>query len=130
MGFKDVQWFRHQRGVGMTGIMTIIVVSLFLGVFAFRVVPHYLENWTISEIAEGVAANEKLLKKSRSTVYQHIDQAYRTNSLWGVKAEDTIELEKDAKKGYIMTVKYEKRATLFHNIDVVTSFNKPVNAEM
>lgn len=130
MSFKDRQWVKHQKGAGMTAILITIVVMIFIGLFALRVVPHYLENWTISEIAEGVAANEKLLKQSRKTVYQHIDQAYRTNSLWGVKAEDTIELEKDTRKGYIMTVKYEKRAKLFHNIDVVTSFNKTVNAEM
>ncbi len=115
---------RRQRGLSMTGVMVIMAVSIFIGLFAFKVAPHYLENWTVVKIADDVASNASLLKQPRSKVYKYINQAYRTNNLWDLDPKETIKLKKDGKRGYIVTVQYEKRANLFHNIDVVTRFEK------
>ncbi len=117
-----------QRGMGLTAILVIMAVSIFLGMFAFKVAPHYMENWTVTKIANDVASNAELLKKPRSKVYSYINQAYRTNNLWDLSPEDTIKLKKDGKRGYIVTVQYEKRANLFSNIDLVTSFDKATEA--
>lgn len=109
--------------MGMTGILIVMAVSVFVGLFAIKVGPHYFENWTVTKIADDVANNADLMKQPRSKVYRYINQAYRTNSLWDLKAEDTIKLKKDGKRGYIVNVQYEKRANLFHNIDLVTTFD-------
>lgn len=119
---------QRQRGIGMTGLLAIMGVSVFMGMFAFKVGPHYMENLTVTSIATDLAGNATMLKKPRSKVYMHINQAYRTNNLWDLVPQDTIKLKKDGKLGYIVTVQYEKRANLFHNIDVVTSFDKVVSA--
>lgn len=121
---------RRQQGMGLTSIFLLMAVGIFIGLFAFKVTPHYLENWTVSKIAEDVAANPTLLKQPRKKVYSYINQAYRTNNLWDLNADETIKLEKDPRKGYIVSVQYEKRASLFHNIDLVTSFDKVAEASM
>lgn len=115
---------KRQLGLSMTGVMVIMSVSIFIGLFAFKVGPHYFENWTVVKIADDVAANPNLLKQPRSKVYNYIAQAYRTNNLWDLDPKETIKLKKDGKRGYIVTVQYEKRANLFHNIDVVTRFDQ------
>ncbi len=109
--------------MGLTTVLVIISAAIFIGLFAFKVAPHYMENWTVSKIAEDVATNPDLLKKPRSKVYAYIGQAYRTNNLWDLDPEETIKLKKDGKKGYVVTVQYERRDKLFHNIDLITSFN-------
>lgn len=114
---------RRQRGMGLTSILVVVSVSIFIGLFAFKVAPHYMENWTVMKIADDVAANPDLLKKPRSKVYAYINQAYRTNNLWELDPKETIKLKKDGKKGYIVMVQYEKRAKLFHNIDLITTFD-------
>ncbi|MFK7854980.1 MAG: DUF4845 domain-containing protein [Granulosicoccus sp.] len=121
--------FRSQLGLGMTGMLIVLAVSIFLGLFAFKVAPHYMENWTVVKIADDVAANPELLKKPRSKVYAYINQAYRTNNLWDLDPQETIKLKKDGSKGYLVTVQYEKRAKLFHNIDLVTTFDTSSNAD-
>jgi hypothetical protein len=113
----------RQRGMSMIAAFVVIAVCIFLGMFAFKVGPHYFEYWTVKKVADDLANNPDLLKKPRSKINRVLNQAFRTNSLWDLKAEDTIELKKDGKRGYIVTVKYEQRANLFHNIDVVTSFD-------
>jgi hypothetical protein len=117
-----------QRGMGMTTVLVIMAVCIFLGLFAFKVAPHYMENWTVSKIANDVASNPELLKQPRSKVYSYLSQAYRTNNLWDLDPEQTIKLKKDGNRGYIVTVDYERRAKLFHNIDLVTTFNKEATA--
>lgn len=77
----------------------------------------------MKKVADDLARNDELLQGPRSKVNQYIQQAYRTNNLWDLKAEDTIHLKKDKKNGYTVTVNYEKRANLFHNIDLVTVFD-------
>lgn len=115
---------RNQRGMGLLSVFVIISVCIFVGLFVIKVGPNYMENWTVSKIAKDVASNPDLLKQPRSKVYSYINQAYRTNSLWDLKPEETIKLKKDGKRGYIVTVQYEKRDNLFSNIDLVTSFDK------
>ena len=117
---------KRQHGMGMLSIFVVIAVCLFLGLFAFKVGPNFMENWTVSKVAKDVAANPELMKQPRSKVYAYINKAYRTNNLWDLKPEDTIKLKKDGKRGYIVTVQYEKRNTLFSNIDLVTSFDNVV----
>ncbi|ASJ74455.1 DUF4845 domain-containing protein [Granulosicoccus antarcticus] len=119
---------QRQRGMGMMSIFAIMAVAVFIGMFAFKVGPHYMENWTVSKIATDVASNPELLKQPRSKVYSYINQAYRTNNLWDLSPEETIKLKKDGNLGYVVTVQYEKRDTLFRNVDVVTSFDTKVSA--
>ena len=111
---------------GGTSVLTIIVILLvvgFISLFAFKVVPGYLEFATVKSIGSDIAGNQELLKKPKSKVMLAINQAYRTNSLYKLKPEETFVLTRDGNKGFLVEIDYEKRANLFKNIDVVTRFN-------
>ena len=127
MTSKRFSQIKREQGLGYIGYMVILAVSIFIGLFAFRVGPHYFENAIVTKVAEDLAAKPDILTQPKSRVYQYVNQAFRTNNLWDLKAEDTITLQRDAKKGYIVTVQYERRAKLFHNIDLITSFEKSPN---
>lgn len=116
-----------QRGLSILAICFLLGIGSFLALFAFKVGPAYFEFWTVSKIAEDVQANADLLKKPRSKILRSIDQSYRTNNLWDLRAEETITLTKHKSKGYTVKVDYEKRANLLSNIDVVTVFSKDVS---
>jgi len=115
---------RAQRGMSMTMLLVVTAVSVFIGLFVAKAGPAYFENWTVTKIADGVAANSSLLGSPKSRIYQTIQEQYRHNNLWDLKAEDTITLKKDAKRGYLVMVDYEKRENLFSNIDLVMRFEK------
>lgn len=115
----------RQRGMSFISILIIMMVVVFLGMFAFKVGPHYMEYSAVKSIAEDAAGQPELLR-SKSKMQQYLTQAYRTNSIWDLKPKDTIVMKKDGKKGMVLTVKYEKRANLIYNIDLVTRFNSPV----
>lgn len=113
-----------QKGMSFLGVFALIAGLVFIGLFAFKVVPAHLEYMTVAKIADDVAGNAELMKQPRSKVNAYIGQAYRTNNLWDLKAEETIKLSKDGRKGYKVEVDYEKRANLLANIYVVTKFQK------
>jgi len=117
-----------QAGLGFIGIFALVAMLLFVGMFAFKVVPNYVEFMTVKKIAADAQNNADLMKSPKSKVMSAIGQAYRTNSVWDLKPDDTIVLLKDGRTGYKITVKYEKRAKLFHNIYVVTSFEEEAGA--
>jgi len=124
-----LEWWRanlasKQRGMSMLAMAALAGLVAFLGLFLVKIGPHFAENMTVSSIAENTANDAELMKKPKSQVYASISTAYRMNSLWDLKPQDTITLKKDGKRGYVVTVDYEKRVTLFGNIDVVTKFEK------
>ena len=113
---------RGERGMSMTAIMAIMAVSVFIGMFAIKAGPAYFENMTVQSIVEDAAADDELMRGSRSKVYKQINAQYGMNNLWDMKAEDTVELKKDG-SGYVLRVAYEKREPLFGNIDLVMRFD-------
>jgi len=114
----------RQKGMSFIAVFALVGMIAFLGMFAFKVVPPYMEYMTVAKIADDVAGNAKLMSQPRSKVNEYIGKAYRTNNLWDLKPKETIRLSKDGRKGYKVEVDYEKRANLFSNIYVVTKFQK------
>jgi len=119
---------KAQAGMSLVGIFVLIGMLLFIGLFALKVVPGYVEFMTVSKIVDDTQVDAELMKSPKSKVLNSIDAAYRQNSLWELKAKDTIKLTKDRTLGYKVEVDYEKRANLFSNIYVVTAFKKDADA--
>ncbi|MFK8077963.1 MAG: DUF4845 domain-containing protein [Granulosicoccus sp.] len=114
---------QRQRGAGMLSVFVMLCIGLFLGLFALKMVPEYMENWTVEQIAEDAQANPEILKQTKAKIYDHLNRAYRQNNLWDLTAEDTIVLDKkDRGQGYSLKVKYEKRVPFIHNIHLVAAF--------
>ena len=120
----------RQGGTSIFTVLLIISIAAFLGLFAFKVVPNYMEYWTVKSIGTDISNNAELMKKTKSKVMQAITASYRANSLWELKPEESFVLKKDGKRGYIVTINYEKRANLFKNIDVVTRFDHTFDEEI
>jgi len=123
MDNRQIPSRKRQHGIGMVSVFVMLSIGIFLGIFAIKVVPEYLENWTVTKIAQDTVDNPALLNQTKSKIYNHLNKAYRQNNLWDLKAEETIVLEKLGRnRGYSLTVKYEKRTQFLHNISLVTSF--------
>ena len=118
-----------QRGLSTIGVLAIMGVAVFLGLFAIKAGPVYFENLTVKKIVADTVADEDLMRSSRSKVYEQLNAQYGMNNLWGLKAEDTVELKRDGDRGYVARVNYEKRETLFANIDLVMRFDQPLGDE-
>ena len=113
---------KRQSGLSYTAFLVILSVSIFIGLFAIKIGPIYFEYYTVTKIVDDLNENEEVLAQSRQQVLRHVSQAYRMNSLWSLKAEDTVVLMRDGSH-YKVGIKYAQRAKLFGNIDLITSFD-------
>lgn len=113
---------KKQAGLSFLGVFALVAMLGFIGLFAMKTVPGYIEFMTISKIVEDAEADPDIMGSTKSKVFAHINQAYRQNNLWDMKAEDTIVLKKDGRTGFSLKVDYEKRSSLISNIFVVTHF--------
>ena len=113
-----------ERGLSTTAVLAIMGVAVFIGLFAIKAGPVYFENLTVKKIVADAAADDELMRSSRSRVYEQLNAQYRMNNLWDMKAEETVELKRDGDRGYVARVNYERRETLFANIDLVMSFDQ------
>ena len=114
----------RQRGMGMVGMMAIAGIAIFIALVGFKVGPSYAEYWTVSRVADDVAAKSELLRGPKSKVYQSIGQGFKQNNLWDAVPKEMIRLEKDGARGMSVHVDYESRTNLFGNVYVVTKFQK------
>jgi len=101
----------RQRGMGMVGMIAIAGIAIFIALVGFKVGPSYAEYWTVSRVADDVAAKSELLRGPKSRVYQSIGQGFKQNNLWDAVPKEMIR-------------DYESRTNLFGNVYVVTKFQK------
>lgn len=113
---------KKQAGLSFLGVFALVALVGFVGLFAMKTVPGYIEFMTISKIVEDTQADADMMRSTKSKVMAHINQAYRQNNLWDMKAEDTIVLKKDGRTGFKVNVDYEKRSNFISNIFVVTHY--------
>jgi len=115
---------QRQAGMTMIGMVFILTVAIFIGLCAFKIGPAYSEYWTVSRLADKVAADKSLLGGTKSKVYERLAIGFRQNNLWDAVPKEMITLTKDKTKGMQVHVNYERRAQMFGNIYVVTKFDR------
>ena len=112
----------RQAGMSMTMVLVVMSVVVFFATFGFKAGPAYFENWTVQKVIGKIAEDEEVMRGSRKVVYKKMNEALGFNNIWTLKAEDIVTLTK-VSNGYTAHLDYEKRETLFSNIDLVMRFN-------
>ena len=121
---SQANYRQRQRGMGAVGMLAIAGLAIFFALVGFKMVPLYADYWTVSRVADDVAARTELLRGPKSKVYQSIQKGFTQNNLWDAEPKELIRLEKDAERGMAIYVDYEARANLFGNVFVVAKFER------
>ena len=116
---------RNTNGMTLMGFLIALVVALFFAYAALRVIPMYLEYYSL------VSAMDTLQNdpSSKNLSPMQIKRKIRT-SLWVSYSDNNIEEKhmRVSKKsgGTNLRVKYEVRKPFLGNIDIVASFDRSV----
>ncbi len=114
---------RKQNGLTLIGFLITLAVVLFFAYTAMRLVPMYLEYYSL------IGALEKLEDdpSAKSMAPRQIKQSIQ-DSLWVSYSDDNIEAKhiRISKKsgGVTVRVAYEVRKPFLGNIDIVGSFDR------
>lgn len=111
----------NQQGLSMLGWLVILFVVTFFITCAVKILPLYIDSWTLENSIENVVDKQALSTGSTEEIRSAIDRQFVTNRVDVMKARD-LKIERKQGK-IIIDATYERRTPLFYNIDVVVKFD-------
>ena len=120
-----------QRGMAVTSWIIVIAVALFFTLLGIKMIPTYMEFYSISKILDSVAEDRSLNNASTRKIREIFDRRININSIYDFDAKSLkFRHGKGESKGkLIMEVEYEVRKKMAGNVDVVMSFYKKAERE-
>lgn len=115
-----------QKGITLFSVMIIIVFFSFIIITAVKIIPVYLDSFTVSDVVTSLKDERGLGDKSNKEIASLIIKRLDLNQVSAVTKDD-IFIEK-AKNSVFVTVEYEARKPLYGNLDVIISFAYNVEA--
>ena len=110
---------RRQRGLSMIGFLFVAAVLLVVALLAFRMIPAYIEWYTIQKALEGAVAdsNDPSLTTIRGAMQRRLDVDYAD----AVTAKDV----QVSKTGNVITaaVSWQKILPLVANVSLLLEFD-------
>ena len=126
---------------GLSTIMLIIIVGLFgYAIYVgLKVVPEYMEYFSIKSSVDGLADEMKTRQISKTQYFDLLRRRLEINYIEVSKlvpsrdgcdkSKKEVFLYKGGKKGIDVGVNYEKRVPIIANVDILLSFNHMRNVK-
>ena len=113
---------RYQNGFSMLAMMLFIVIGAFLLTVVVRVVPVYIEDFTLSSII-GSLEDSRPYREAETVgdVREVLRKRLQMENIEGVDADD-IAMERDGER-LRLEFSYEVRSPFMGNIDTVIQFD-------
>lgn len=111
---------KQQQGMTAIGFMLIIGMIAFFTAIGVKLVPMYIEYYSVSSILKTVQGEADTASKSAAEIEDTILKRLSINEVHRVTKDD-ITITKEGKK-VIIEISYEARVPLFGNIDIVGDF--------
>ena len=123
---KTIMNKQYQGGMTAAGWLIIMAIVLFFMYLAIKLVPAYMEYFTIKSALESVA-EEADSRSSKSQIQRLISGRFSVNNIDIVDTDD-VEI-KDITGGKALYIEYENRISLFGNVSALVEFKheEPLN---
>lgn len=115
---------KKQRGMSLIGFLLVLSLVLFFAFLGMRIVPIYLEYYSVVSAMNGLAAERGSAQFSpydiKVKILNRLYVSYTDNNV----GEENIRIVR--RDGVNVRIAYEVRKPVFGNLDVVASFDKSV----
>ena len=122
IGNQKLSYLARQKGVTAVGMAIILALVAFFALLTLRIVPIYIENFSVSSHLKSLAEDSETKSLSDRDIRSRLKKSFYIDDVKNV-TEDNIFIDHEGGKTTI-TIDYEVRAPIFGNIDVVVSFNE------
>ncbi len=113
----------RQKGMSIIGFLMVLAMVIFVSFIGMRIVPIYLEYYSVVNALNGVASEKGSANLSlydlRVRVLNRLYVSYSEN----VKETD---IKKVRSRGVYLRVAYDVRKPVIGNLDVIATFDKSV----
>ena len=116
-----------QRGLTAISWFIIIAVAIMFITLLLRLIPIYIEGYTVYDSLEVMKSDPKIAEYSGRTIRKNLLKRLNINSVYSVTGDDIYVTKKSGKT--IIEVDYEVRKTVVGNLDFVVTFRKEITVQ-
>ncbi len=113
-----------QRGMTAIGWMLVLGLIAFFTLITLRLAPLYLEYTKVVSVLESLEKEPGITRQTKAEIRKMISRRFDVNDVRGLDAKQAIIVQKAGT--LTVTMDYERRTSLFGNIDLVAKFKKEV----
>lgn len=113
---------RRQRGITLIGMLLLIIVFAFVALIAMKVVPMYIQYYTIKSTIESIRKEPQLAQMSPSDIQSAIQKRFDIGYVDKVKARD-LKIKND-RNVRVLELVYQEETELFYGLYVVLKVNE------
>ncbi|MNY07612.1 hypothetical protein D3C86_1404240 [compost metagenome] len=107
----------------MLSCLVVLIVVAFLASTAFKVLPHYLDFFSLQKIVTGVETEKALEIRSPGEFFEHVSRGMQVNNIRDLDMRKVMDVRMENNEFYVH-LKYEKREPLIENLDLVVHFDR------
>ncbi len=121
-----MQTMKKQHGMSMLSWIAVISLAILLGTAALRLIPVYLEFYSIVSILDDMQKDKSLQGASKQTLNTTFTKRLDINNIRNLKKGDYKVSKVKGKNAYAFQLSYEVRRSLVGNLSLVATFNRSV----
>lgn len=110
----------RQQGISLIGFLLVSVAIVFISIFALKLVPAYLEQYTIEKVFRQITNNPELSNATAADVRAAFARQVSIDSVRAVGPSD-LEITREAGKLVIET-QYQVTIPLIANVSLLVDF--------
>lgn len=116
----------RQRGVTIVGWMMIVAIAVFFIILAIKLIPPYLEHYSLRNVLDDVAADPAMRKKSPVQLRKILTKRFKINSVYDFDRQDLV-ISKTKEGGYNISIDYVVEKPMVYNISALLAFEYEVS---
>ena len=114
----------RQRGMTLIGMLLLLILIGFVAVIAMKVVPVYVQYYSIKSTIESVRKEPMLAQMTPTDIQKAIDRRFTIGYVENVKASDLkIRNERNIR---VLELKYDDERELFYGLYVMLKVNEVI----
>ena len=115
----------RQQGMGMSGMLFVLVVVIFVVTVLFKLGPAYMNYMTMTSIMNGVAESPEPILGGKPAIMKVLENRMMVNEVRTIDSK-SFAFKKVGEEAFDVTLTYERREHLFFNVDAVLIFSHSV----
>jgi len=115
---------RRQRGMTVIGMLLLIIVIAFVALIAMKVVPMYVQYFSIKSTIESIRKEPQVAQMSAQDIQNAIQKRFDIGYVDNITARD-LKIRND-RNGRVLDLVYQDERTLFYGLSVVLKVNEAI----
>lgn len=115
-----------QRGMTVIGMLLLLIVIAFVALIAMKVVPMYIELYTVKSTVESIRNEPQLAQMSTQDIHNAIQRRFDIGYVERIKARDLKIRNDPSGRGRVLELVYDDERELFYGLFVLLKVNETI----